>query len=210
MEYNGERYIFIKDIRGSIIEVVNSQTGEVEQAIEYDDWGKITRDTNPGFQPFGFAGGLYDHETKLVKFGARDYDPSVGRWTSKDPILFGGGDTNLYGYTFSDPVNFVDPDGLIGIDVMRPDMLGGGVPGGAGGEVLLIPPLIIPQFIDPTNTLMEEHTKNKRPSNEEKHQRGRRRSDMDYGGEKGDASRNPPRNPPKNWKGPWPPKNTCP
>lgn len=29
---------------------------------------------------------------------ASDYDPEIGRWTSKDPILFGGGDTNLYGY----------------------------------------------------------------------------------------------------------------
>ncbi len=47
-------------------------------------------DTNPGFVPFGFAGGLYEADTKLVRFGARDYDPQFGRWTSKDPILFGG------------------------------------------------------------------------------------------------------------------------
>jgi len=40
------------------------------------------------------------------------YDPVVGRWTSKDPIGFAGGDTNLYGYVTSDPVNFVDPSGL--------------------------------------------------------------------------------------------------
>lgn len=156
MEYNGERYIFVKDIRGSVVGVVNSQTGEVKQAIEYDDWGRIIRDTNPGFQPFGFAGGLYDHETKLVRFGARDYDSETGRWTSKDPILFAGGDTNLYGYVLQDPLSFVDPEGLIVIDVMRPDILGGGgAPGGAGGEVLLIPPLIIPQLVDPTNTLNE-------------------------------------------------------
>ena len=47
-----------------------------------------------------------------MKFGARYYCPEVGRWTSKDPILFFWGDTNLYGYTFQDPVNFVDPSGL--------------------------------------------------------------------------------------------------
>ncbi len=41
------------------------------------------------------------------------YDPSIGRWTSKDPILFNGGDTNLYGYALNDPVNFVDPSGLL-------------------------------------------------------------------------------------------------
>ena len=41
-------------------------------------------DTNPGFQPFGFAGGLYDPDTGLVRFGARDYDAETGRWTSKE------------------------------------------------------------------------------------------------------------------------------
>ena len=49
--------------------------------------------------------------TQLVRFGARDYDPETGRWTSKDPIGFAGGDTNLYGYVLNDPVNFVDPQG---------------------------------------------------------------------------------------------------
>jgi RHS repeat-associated protein len=58
----------------------------------------ITADTNPGFQPFGFAGGLYDVDTGLTRFGARDYDAFTGRWTSKDPIRFAGGDANLYGY----------------------------------------------------------------------------------------------------------------
>ena len=69
-------------------------------------------DTDPGFQPFGFAGGLYDRDTGLVRFGARDYDPQLGRWTSKDTIGFGGGDTNLYGYVVGDPVNAMDPLGL--------------------------------------------------------------------------------------------------
>ncbi|MGI0016041.1 MAG: RHS repeat-associated core domain-containing protein, partial [Nitrososphaera sp.] len=68
---------------------------------------------NPGFQPFGFAGGLYDRDTKLVRFGARDYDPETGRWTAKDPIRFEGGDANLYGYVLNDPVNLVDPKGTI-------------------------------------------------------------------------------------------------
>ena len=61
--------------------------------------------------PFGFAGGLYDPDTKLVHFGYREYDPEIGRWLSKDPLLFGGGDSNLYGYVLQDPVNLVDPTG---------------------------------------------------------------------------------------------------
>jgi len=60
----------------------------------------------------GFAGGLYDPDTKLTRFGYRDYDAETGKWTAKDPIGFAGGDTNLYGYVFNDPVNFVDPTGL--------------------------------------------------------------------------------------------------
>lgn len=69
----------------------------------------------------------------LAIAGSRNYDPEVGRWTSKDPILFEGGDTNLYGYvgtvgktpgietnlygySFSDPVNFIDPNGLWATD----------------------------------------------------------------------------------------------
>ncbi|MET1257608.1 RHS repeat-associated core domain-containing protein, partial [Aliikangiella maris] len=40
------------------------------------------------------------------------YDPQAGRWTSKDPIGFAGGDSNIYGYVFSDPVNWIDPLGL--------------------------------------------------------------------------------------------------
>ena len=42
--------------------------------------------------------------------GARDYDPAVGRWTSKDPIRFAGG-TNLYVYCEGDPVNCIDTNG---------------------------------------------------------------------------------------------------
>src|SRR5690606_7454590 len=79
---------------------------------EYDAFGRVLFDSMPGFQPFGFAGGLYDWDTGLVRFGARDYDAETGRWTSKDPIGFAGGETNLYVYVGNDPVNFVDPTGL--------------------------------------------------------------------------------------------------
>jgi RHS repeat-associated protein len=59
--------------------------------MDFDEFGNVLTDTNPGFQPFGFAGGIYDGDTGLVRFGARDYDPQTGRWTAKDPVGFLGG-----------------------------------------------------------------------------------------------------------------------
>ena len=108
----GITYRIIADRLGSPRLVINIQTGDVAQRIDYDEFGNITRDTNPNFQPFGFAGGLYDPHTKLVRFGFRDYDAFTGRWTVKDPIGFLGGDTNLYGYSLNDPQNWLDPSGL--------------------------------------------------------------------------------------------------
>jgi len=51
-------------------------------------------------------------DTKLIHFGFREYNPFIGRWTAKDPILFAGGDSNLYGYVLGDPVSGVDALGL--------------------------------------------------------------------------------------------------
>ena len=78
--------------------MIDAASGAVAQELDYDEFGRLTRDTNPGFQPFGFAGGLYDRDTRLVELGARDYDPETGRFTTRDPIGFAGGDPNLYGY----------------------------------------------------------------------------------------------------------------
>ena len=112
MTKNGTNYRFITDQVGSVRLVVNTATGAVAQRIDYDPFGKVLNDTNPGFQPFGFAGGLQDPATELVRFGARDYDPTTGRWTAKDLILFAGGDSNLFAYTASNPINSFDPAGL--------------------------------------------------------------------------------------------------
>jgi RHS repeat-associated protein len=86
--------------------------------LEYDSWGKVVSDTSPGFQPFGYAGGLYDRDTGFVRFGARDYDPETGRWTTQDPIRFEGG-LNLYGYVVQDPINLVDLNGLSPQDIVN-------------------------------------------------------------------------------------------
>ncbi len=112
-------YRIFSDNLGSPRLVVDVSSGAVAQRIDYDEFGVILADTNPGFIPFGFAGGIMDLDTGLVRFGARDYDPETGRWVTKDPIGFAGGDTNLYSYSLQDPVNFIDSDGLSPNDVRR-------------------------------------------------------------------------------------------
>ena len=95
--------------------VVDISNGNVVETMSYDEFGNETENLNSpptGYLriPFGFAGGFYDPDTGLVRFGARDYDASVGRWTSKDPIRFRGG-MNLYRYIGNDPINGNDPSG---------------------------------------------------------------------------------------------------
>jgi len=112
LEKAGKTYRIITDQLGSPRLVIDAASGDIAQRLDYDEFGNVLLDSNPGFQPFGFAGGLYDHQTKLVRFGARDYDAWTGRWTAPDPILFGGGAPNLYSFVMSDPVNNQDPLGL--------------------------------------------------------------------------------------------------
>jgi RHS repeat-associated protein len=98
------------------------------------------------FLPFGFAGGLSDPNTGLVRFGARDYDPVVARWISKDPIRFAGAQANLYVYVNNDPVNQADPRGTgpeLALCLVQPEIclgaaavLGAGAALGAAGYAI--------------------------------------------------------------------------
>lgn len=112
MTAGGAKYYLAYDQVGTLKAVFDS-SGNVLLKREYDSFGNILNEegTPPFEMPFGFAGGLYDKDTGLVRFGYRDYDPDTGRWTAKDPILFAGGDTDLYGYCLNDPVNLADPRG---------------------------------------------------------------------------------------------------
>lgn len=108
---NGQEYRIISNQVGSVLLVVDSTSGSIRQRISYDEFGNIVSDSNPGFQPFGFAGGLFDQHTKLTRFGIRDYDAETGRWTAKDPIRFAGGQVNLYSYLNNGPINAIDISG---------------------------------------------------------------------------------------------------
>jgi RHS repeat-associated protein len=138
MVKGGTTYRIISDHLGSPRLVIDVATGEIVQRTDYDEFGNIlSEDIAPGFDrlAFGFAGGLYDADTKLIRFGARDYDPEIGRWTARDPIGFEGGDSNLYGYVLSDPINLIDPSGRDFWSAARNFAWGAAY--GAGGTLLV-------------------------------------------------------------------------
>lgn len=119
---------FLGDHLGSLRRVVNAQTGEVVHQVEYDAWGNALADSSSEWQTFGYAGGLYDTTTRLLRFGARDYSPGVGRWLAVDPLLFAGSVSNPHLYVENSPIEENDPSGECPWCV---GALVGGVVGGA-------------------------------------------------------------------------------
>ena len=79
-------YKVISNHLGSPVRVVDLvDNNEVVKSIKYDTFGNIINESGAFEMPFRFAGGLYDEDTKFVRFGIRDYDSQTGRWTSKEP-----------------------------------------------------------------------------------------------------------------------------
>jgi RHS repeat-associated protein len=123
MVRGGVSYRIISDWRGDVRLVVDTTkvgAAAIVQRVDYDEWGIVTYLVDPEyapdgpalcFQPFGFAGGLWEPSTGVVRFGARDYDPLMRRWIQKDPIGFAGGQENVYVYVGDDPINGGDPAG---------------------------------------------------------------------------------------------------
>ena len=113
MERNGQSYYYHKDALGSITTITDDQVNLV-QWYQYDSFGKITDRMNPLFkQPYVFTGREYDEETGLYNYRFRYYDPEMGRFISEDPIGFKKGSINLFAYVSNNPVNKIDPLGLL-------------------------------------------------------------------------------------------------
>ncbi len=110
----------ICDFRGNVLALLD-ESGDIAESYRYDGFGRTRVFDGTGAEltgsalgnPFGFACKRYDPTTALCHFGARWYDPALGRFLSPDPLGFVDG-PNRYAYCAGDPVNFVDPWGLCG------------------------------------------------------------------------------------------------
>ena len=113
MTHNGTSYYFTYDQVGSIRAIYDA-SGVLQGEITYDSFGNELINTIPStlLIPIGFAGGYSDRDTGLIRFGYRDYDPNIGRWTTKDRILFASRQKNFYVYCHNNPVMYFDPSGL--------------------------------------------------------------------------------------------------
>ncbi len=100
------------DGNGNLAALVKSD-GTVSARYEYGPFGELIRATGPmaGKNPFRFSTKYQDPETGFLYYGYRYYNPTAGRWLSRDPIGEEGG-LSLYHFTGNDPVNGVDILGL--------------------------------------------------------------------------------------------------
>ena len=102
------RATFIPDLQGSVIGTLNSASGALSK-VGYSPYGHNAG--TPG--SFGYTGQRFDAETNgLYYYRARHYSAALGRFAQPDPIGYSGG-VNLYKYVGNDPLNLIDPLGLV-------------------------------------------------------------------------------------------------
>jgi len=107
----GQLYFYIKDHLGTPQKVVD-ENGDIKWAAEYESFGVVNVTANTVSNNFRFPGQYYDAETGLHYNWHRCYDAKIGRYLSEDPIGLQGG-LNLYIYVQNEPVNRIDPLGLL-------------------------------------------------------------------------------------------------
>jgi RHS repeat-associated protein len=127
------RYFYMHDRLGSVRQVFDPVDLSVKNNYVYDAWGLIIEgETTEGdiWNPYRFAGYLWDSEISMYYCNARMYDPVLGRFTSRDPV-FGELREPLtlhaYLYCLNDPIDRSDPSGefagfLAGLPTRAKDM----------------------------------------------------------------------------------------
>ena len=110
LRQGGQDYYYLYDGKGNVTALLDL-TQAVIQSYTYDTFGLLMFKAAVFDQPFQSSTKRYEEQTGLSYFGYRFYSPAVGRWMTRDPLKEIGG-MNLYEFTLSNPVNFIDPMGL--------------------------------------------------------------------------------------------------
>ncbi len=104
-------YSYLYDGKGNVTALLNA-AGQPAAAYQYDPFGQPQTLLASITQPMGFSTKAYDPQTGLSYYGYRFYSPSLGRWLTRDPLGEIGG-INLYAFVQNNPVNAIDPEGLV-------------------------------------------------------------------------------------------------
>jgi RHS repeat-associated protein len=109
-----DNYFYTYDANGNVGQVIDIADGSIKAAYEYDPFGNIIKQSGDmaDANKFRFSTKYFDTETSLYYYGYRYYDSDSGRWLNRDPLGEEGG-LNLYGFVLNDPVDKVDPLGLL-------------------------------------------------------------------------------------------------
>ncbi|WP_207650522.1 RHS repeat-associated core domain-containing protein, partial [Desulforamulus aeronauticus] len=115
---NGNCYYYLYNGHGDVTQVMD-QNGNIVNNYAYDEWGNILTKQEQVSNPLKYAGEYYDEESGLYYLRSRYYDPTIGRFISRDSYegeITNPLSLNLYTYVENDPLSYVDPSGhsLIG------------------------------------------------------------------------------------------------
>jgi RHS repeat-associated protein len=88
---------------------LTSDTGASQRALSYEPFGQVRTNTGSGPSTFLKFTGEYEDPTGLYHLRARQYDPSIGRFLTRDPAGVG----HSYAYADNMPTVFGDPSGLV-------------------------------------------------------------------------------------------------
>jgi len=103
-------YYYSHDAQGSTADLTNS-SGTTQITYSYDAWGNPTATPISGAptNPIQYTA-AYNDPTGLTHLGAREYDPTTGRFLQTDPLDAATG--SAYAYTDDRPTAEIDPRGL--------------------------------------------------------------------------------------------------
>lgn len=110
------------DVVGSPIASTTHPAGLLSWKENYKPYGeRQVKSTLAGINNTRFASKPEDEESGLAYFGARYYDPTLGRFMGVDPVAPNpeqAHSINRYAYANNNPYKFVDPDGRIPVDTV--------------------------------------------------------------------------------------------